>query len=342
MGKLICPNCGSEVVLPEHSTVAVGITFSEESVGTHYLNMKKEKKNMNAQERFDTLKAQGMDMSKYFILGDDLYKATSDGRLEKWVEDGKADPIAEQIISDNYVRNTKLHRRWVLAQMWSMLNYKYKGESGYDAALRSFGYGYQWSMMVEELHVLAELEKRDRDTFLQRVMFFDMVVVSNCYEDFLEKVTKHVMNLKKKKCKGVPYVTFGGKNIFVSDLSKKVYQPIVKEMNAFARCKNYEEAYKVLRRFVKNYVERYRLPWETPMCKYFKDAYKGAGAYYSLRNLVQFHNCKLHVSPVETLSGTKALEYMDSKLDEYRGEGWRYFAMMKKCIEDNNWAKDWK
>lgn len=86
MGELICPNCGGRVVLPEHSELCMGITFSKESSGTHYLNMEKENTNMNntmnmtanttkenktmtkAEMRMETLRKSGADMSKYFRI----------------------------------------------------------------------------------------------------------------------------------------------------------------------------------------------------------------------------------------------------------------------------------
>ena len=32
-----------------------------------------------------------------------------------------------------------------------------------------------------------------------------------------------------------------------------------------------------------------KLPHETPQCKAWIDAYKGAGAFYTMQNLIRFH-----------------------------------------------------
>ena len=36
-----------------------------------------------------------------------------------------------------------------------------------------------------------------------------------------------------------------------------------------------------------------------------------------------------------TYAGTEAVKFIQSKLDEYKGEGWRMFALMNKVISDN-------
>ena len=57
-----------------------------------------------------------------------------------------------------------------------------------------------------------------------------------------------------------------------------------------------------------------------------------------------FHGCVVytgkygvvHYNKTMNLSGVEAVSYLNRKLDEYKGEGWRMFALMKKVIEDNN------
>ena len=87
---------------------------------------------LSKQERIEKLNNAGINTSKYFTV--DLDNGTKIHLIID--ENGNCtqvkDPIVEQIIDDGYVRNTKLHRRFVMAQMFQMLNYvsydgKYKG-----------------------------------------------------------------------------------------------------------------------------------------------------------------------------------------------------------------------
>jgi hypothetical protein len=87
-----------------------------------------------------------------------------------------------------------------------------------------------------------------------------------------------------------------------------------------------------------------KLPYKTPKSKAWIDAYKGEGAYYTLKNLIMFHDCVVYTGKYgvfnydksANLRGTDAVAFLNRKLDEYKDEGWRMFALMKKVIKDNN------
>jgi hypothetical protein len=360
MARIYCPNCGSEVVLPETSEVGIGITISKETNGDYALpletikndnlnssklNNDKEIKTMR-DERMNVLVNAGVDTSKYFNVtlpnGDIVKMTMGDNGVPVVVTETNVtdDPILNQIIEDGYVRNTKLHRRFTMAQMFKMLNYvSYWGtDEGYDACLRNrYGYNYQFTMMLEEVRVLSKLEDRDIESFNERSHFFTKdVVVATC-EDYLEKLKAYVETLKEHKCKGVPYKKVKGQNIFVDDLDKKIYMPILRRINRIKSAKNYKDMYRELRNFNCNMLN---LDWKTRKCKAWIDAYKGNGAYYTLKNMVMYHNCNIYDVQYREAhrynAGTEAVKFIQSKLDEYAGEGWRYMAMLKKCIADNH------
>ena len=369
--KLICPNCHTEMVLPEKSELVTGITLSKETGGTHILQAdviknnnlnttklnNKENKTMNTREnRMAALNNAGVDVSKFFdvtLPNGDVVKMTMENgipvvvprvpeafeamqRFKREIQD----EILNQIIEDGYVRNTKLHRRWVMAQTFKMLNYVSwdRSESGWDASLRNnYGYMYQFSMMLEEIRVLSKLEDRDMESFNERSHFFTKdVVVATC-NDYLDKLEKHIGNQESKNCKGVPYKRVKGQNIFVEDLEKKVYSPIHSKIWSIERTNNYKELYRELKKFNDSMI---KLPWDTKKCKVWIDAFKGSGSFYTLKNLLMYHDCVLKISKHEFYRGSDAVRYVQSKLGEYKYEGWRYHAMLKKCIADNNFSFD--
>lgn len=90
--------------------------------------------------------------------------------------------------------------------------------------------------------------------------------------------------------------------------------------------------YKLLNDFMRGII---KLPYDTPKSQVWIDAFKGEGAYYTLKNLVMYHNCSI-VDGARGMDRTLAMTYLNKKLDEYKGEGWRMFALMKKVIKDNN------
>ena len=314
---------------------------------------------MNRNERMEKLNNVGIDTTKYFNL--DLPNGLKPGAKIQLVISENGEPmivadnydentvmsndyIAQQIIADGYVRNTKLHRRFVMAQMFHMLNYvSWDGrESGYTAYLRNhFDYKYTLDMMIEEVRVLGKLEKRDQESFIERSHFFTKAVVVSVLTDYLEKLKKHVDNLPSKNCKGVPYKRVKGIDIFNEDIDKKLYRPIRDRIQRVQRASSYEQMHRELVNFMRyNFV---KLPYNTRKSKAWVDAFKGEGAYYTLKNLVMFHDCTIftsHYGRFDTINnrrfdGIEAVNYLKSKLDEYKGEGWRMFALMKKVIKDN-------
>ena len=288
---------------------------------------------LNKNERMAKLNAMGVNTGKYFT-------ATLDnGTTITLIIDEHGNPIkvddvvANSIIEDGYVRNTKLHRRFVMAQMFQMLNYKsYNGRRvGYNEALKNFGIKYEFDMMLEEIRVLSKLEERDRETFVERAHFFTKDVIINTMEDYLVELEKHIGTLPEKKCKGVPYKRIKGNNIFVVDIEKKVYSPFRSDIHRIKYASSYNEIYKIVKTFMKKMIA---IPYKTPKSKAWIDAYKGEGAFYTLKNLVMFHGCGIKIDG-HMVYGAAAMSVLQKRLNEYKGEGWRMFALMKKVIADN-------
>lgn len=299
---------------------------------------------MNKNERMNVLNNAGINTGKYFNI--ELPNGLKAGSTisVKINENGEPvvmtpptkDVIAEQIVEDGYVRNTKLHRRFVMAHMFQMLNYVSwdEQEIGFDAALRNYGYDYQFKMMLEEVKVLSKLEVRDFDTFRERASFFTREVVSETCLDYVSKLKKYIDRTKTYNCKGIPYKKIRGTNIFCEDLNKRVYSKFETLAYRIKHAKNYTEMYKKLSDFNQMMI---RIPYNTSKCKEWIDAYKGEGAFYTLKNLIMFHNCWVTSEPYGTIvRGTDAMRELNMRLKDYQGEGWRMFAFMKKVIKDNN------
>ena len=291
---------------------------------------------MNKQERIEKLNNAGINTSKYFTV--DLDNGT---KIHLIVDENgkftqvKNDAIASQIIEDGYVRNTKLHRRFVMAQMFQMLKYQsYNGyDEGYHAYLNEmYSYQYTFDMMLEEVRVLSRLEARDKESFEERSHFFTQNVILDVALDYIEKLKKYVDKLPTKKCKGVPYKKIKGVNIFVEDLNKKLYIPLMNKAMCIRRAANYTYLYKHLKDFMNDMI---KLPYNTPKSKAWVDAFKGEGAYYTIKNLVMFHDCAIYTGR-DVVRTNMAMQELKYKLDEYQGEGWRMFALMKKVISDND------
>ena len=296
---------------------------------------------LNKNERMEQLKANGINVGKYFTVdldnGTKIHLIIDENGNPVRVDNKDNDPILNQIIEDGYVKNTRLFRRFVMAQMFQMLNFvSYDGkDKGYNDCLRRmYDYKYTLKMMLEEARVLSKLEVRDKETFEERAHFFDRATIAAVLEDYIVELKQYVEKLPTKKCKGVPYKKVKGVNIFVDDLDKKLYAPVRSYATQIKCAKDYNKIYHVLSNFMKTMV---KLPYNTKKSKAWIDAYKGEGAFYTLKNLVMFHDCGIITEPYKVVvRGADAVAYLAVKLDEYKGEGWRMFALMNKVIADNN------
>jgi hypothetical protein len=294
-------------------------------------------------ERINKLNAMGIDTGKYFTVNLPEGLAKNSTITLSINENGECivantngittDLIANQIIEDGYVRNTKLHRRFVMAQMFKGLNFvSWYGKSGYNEWVKIHGFKYTFNFMIEEIKVLSKLETRDLESFEERSKFFTREIIAKTMEDYIKELDCYINKSKTYNCKGLPYKKVKGKDVFVVDIDKKFYVPLRVEISRIKRAKNYKEIHQISLNFMSKMIN---LPWNTPQSKAWVDAYKGEGAFYTLKNLLMFHNCGVEINN-RMVYGAAAISVLNKKLNEYQGEGWRMFAFMKKVIKDNN------
>lgn len=312
----------------------------------------------NKEVRMEKLQAAGVNTDKYFNINlanipvDAPVKITINGveynlspsninpeqvhefNNAPWIND--EDQVASQIIEDGYVRNTKLHRRWVMAQTFNMLNsssYNHKThnyEKGWDAYVRNnLSYMYQFEMTLEELKVLSKLEDRDHETFEERRNFFTREVVVELCNSYLRQLRKYINNQKVRTCHGEPYVKLSKYgNVFVKDLNSKVYNPLQAALTSVNVCRNYTELYNAFSLFVSLIS---KLPNKTAKCPQWKDAFKGSGAFYTLKNMIMFHGITF-----EERDRDESLMDLDDRLFDYKGDYWKFHMLLKQVIADNN------
>lgn len=290
-----------------------------------------------AQERIEALRLAGVDVSHLFAMqganGGDYVASNQDGKLTI-LDDN--DPIFSYITSQGDVPNRRLFRRWVMAQMFHMLSYTpSRGQSplGVTAMIHRLGYEYQWKMLLDELRAQMKMESRDPNGFAERNRWFNNEVASVMAHHYIERLKNHVDNLHERKCKGIPYKRIHGRDIFVSDLNRKLYTPLVIAANHIKYAQNAAQLYDAVSKFNS---QRIRLRHNTSQSKTWMDAYKGAGAYFTMQNLIRFHGCLVTDDKGKRLNKSHSLDFITLKATLYKDEGWRMLAALKKMLKDNN------
>lgn len=343
MGKLICSNCGAEVVIPEHSKRISGITFSEDSIGTHYLETKENTKMGKAAERMVKMAANGMDVSKYFVAT----APNGDEKLMKWGESGVPELVPEDdtekaIMDYGYTDNKNLFKRWVMAQYFRMDR---NGE--YYQELKKRGYDYQWKVLNEMMQRLAKLEDRDPKAFNEEVQYYNKNVVLDCINHYRDNLIEYFKSMTKLKCKGIEYVNAGykygthGRCLFVADIDKVVNQKINKHINKILHSENYRDITRYLGRFMDERLISFPFYMREKMCKAFINAYTGYGAYFTLQNMIRFHGIHLtdYISGAVYDTARSSENYLTTVAAKYamNNENWRLLALLRKTAGDLNW-----
>ncbi len=347
--KVVCPKCGAEIAIPESESFVAGIAIGKNSgLGTVTLPLasdeeqpKKDTPRTSAAQKIQAMKEAGIDVSNLFAItnaegGEAIGRFENNG-ITIMADD---DPLIVAIFQRGTVPNRRLFRRWVMGQVFHMLTAKHccTGKPiGFLNALQNKGYRYSWEMLLEEIRVQAKLEVRDQENFIQRNRWFNKDVAIAMATDYIHQLEEHVKKVSKKPkhCKGNPYITLSGRHIFVKDVHKRLFVPLERCVSYIKRANNTAELYYAIRDFYQ-IVRNHYSPWDLTMSAAFKDAYKGAGGYFTMRNLIMFHGCKMRSSKGNPLAESTSLRELDKLAEAYKnGEGWRMFGAMKELISKN-------
>lgn len=302
-------------------------------------------KKTKAQMRLEALKAAGVDVSKYFPLGDDqLVKIENGAAVPVDMDDAIIDAVGKKIVEGGYVNNWKLFRRWVMSQMFHMLREMETGRWTFNEIIQRKGYEYQWDVIEREMYAQMKMIKHgDAENAGNRNFWFNGMLICEIAEDYIKKLRYYIeSNLiyknkyddkksYKHTCKGMPYIRLMNKDIFVADLEKKVYAPLKALATEMYAKDTYEDVYKAVKKFNKI---RKHLAWKTKQSDLFISAYKGSGSYYTMRNLIMFHGARFK-NGSRKMSEAKSLEKLDKLALEYSNEGWRMLGVLKQLIKDN-------
>lgn len=326
--KITCPACGTELAVAGKKA-----TIVENDVTTaRPIQLPK-----TAQERIEALRNAGVDVSCLFAMrganGGEYVASNKNGKLSI-LDD--TDPIFDYILAQGTVPNRRLFRRFVMAQMFRMLShtdFRAWNPVGVTEMIHRLGYEYQWKMVLDELHAQMKMEGRDPENFADRNRWFNVEVVSAMARDYIEQLEKHVKSLPVRKCKGIPYKHLGGRDIFVQDLHAKLYNPLRIAARHIEMAGNATQLYNAAKKF--NGL-RLKMKHDTPQSKAWVDAYKGAGAFFTMQNLIRFHGCTLIDDNGKRLDKYRSLAFLSLKAETYcYGDGWRLLALLKKMLDDN-------
>lgn len=325
--NVMCPVCGAKFQIPESEQVVSNavVIGKDSNLGNVFLRLEDDRKQQ--------LERRGIDTSKYFSIsspkGDDILMRWDDNGNPVAVDEN--DPVIAAIRKAGNVPNRRLFRRWVMAQMFRGLSFDWwpRRGKGFTAWMKAKGYHYTWKQTIEELRVQSVLARNDEENFRMRNRWFDREIAIAMCKDYIEQLKAYVDARPTHKCKGVPYKKIGSRNVFVSDIENKVFWPLrnalrkVVDVSALASPTSLYEAMRDFYRAIPLKNAHFE------QCYWWQEAFKGSGAYFTMRNLIMFHGANY--------VGCHGYKESLRKLDEYAHDcqGYEMLGALKEMIRQN-------
>jgi hypothetical protein len=333
----------------------------------------------------EQMAAKGIDVSMFFAVKDfngieNKVGMIIDNQVQILPED---DDIVMTIISGGTLRTSHLFKQHVLAKMFKMLtkyNWRtcelkkdWKGEyydfnSHFTQNLHRMGYEYQWQVLEDELYRQRAMVKHDdMDSFKEDNHWYNKELAMVMFDDYYLQFLEMVNHMQVRKCKGERYIKLYGADLplgrdkrsrhgylymeellplknkllhlgklienagTISDLCNAVHTfrvnhvPLDQQASSYQRCNIFRPT----------------------QCKLWVDAYKGYGAYFSIKNLIQFHGCVFYFHDKSHMDQQDSLHYLNTKTFELECAGYELLGALKELLRDNKFdieakQKEWR
>lgn len=344
MAEVICPNCKTSFKTSFSDEInAIYPLANEKKLGTWDLipeTIRNENKGENTMD-LGTINFKSMTQEEK----NEVLKAMGFNPFDFTNSVDKTDSVVQEIYKNGYVKNEKLHRRWITAQTLRLLGWYYGATKvegwGFlftkDEWTKNVNAKYNWTyifkMLANEYNSLAHLKGI---SFREEI--FSPNLLHIIFDDYIKCLREYFDSLRTKNCKGVPYKTIGGRDIFVSDFKKKVITPMQMffvdkiQMAINTKCSDYRRISVALKMFLERYF--IKLPNSTPLSKTWVDIFKKAGAYYTMENLVKYSGLKLvNYKTDELLNRDDSLKYLEECKSQ---QGYQLLALLKRSLEVND------
>ena len=226
MSKVYCPNCGSEILLPEKSSVGIGVTISKETKGNYALPLETVRNNnvTNQNNNVENKEIETMNNNMNGMNGFDMEALAKMVAAQLSGQNVQTQTVAQNAPKVNvsqlndveatdrnhwaensqfygkeicgYAYNPYMIRRFLPSQFNQLIN-KYNGNV-HKAITKEYPYMYSVKYTLEEVRKLAMLQKRDKIAFDERKYVFALNQCKKIFVEYIDAVIKHLNNEANK------------------------------------------------------------------------------------------------------------------------------------------------
>ena len=293
----VCPCCGKTLVVT--SAISDAVNHTETKSDKTYFTKK--------------LQERGINTDKYFSVTYD--GVTADDKTAE-------DEIAEQIQSDGYVNNQHLFRRWVFAQYAHME----LAEGGYNHQVANLSTQYMLDVMTNEFYAQSKMAD-DEEYLAERKMFFNKNLLYSVIVNYRNAIHRAINEAERHTDRnGDKYCVICKTRVYINrvcDFIRPLNQGLdIVNSNPYQAMLDVKN-FCIARKFNMKY-----LPVE------FEEAYKKAGAFYSLKNLFLFHDCHIIDDDDTILTGEDAVKYITEIVPHMCG--YKMVGILRDVLKQND------
>lgn len=334
--KVICQNCGAEIIIPNHEHNVAGVAIGKDSgLGTVVLPTVGGVKDVDPLGQLTAAVGGNADVLSALMT------------------------IVNKIDEGGYLDVDGIVRRWIPSQCLQMVY----SQEGFHEALKSRGYDYSWKVLVDELKKQCKFYiDKDFDELNDRNRWYNYKVAADMAREYIEILQDYVGQLREHSHKGRMYKNVKcawmnkGQGIHLGELPA-FWNKLWNAQREISSAKTPCTLYDAVARF-NNLRQQIRFtPKGEKISASFTNAYKAAGCYYTMKDLIMFEGCLMKVyadgdtySPYCYKSARKFVEKEESlkALDRAANEvastitctGYMMLGLLKDFLDYNNFDFD--
>lgn len=207
-----------------------------------------------------------------------------------------------QLMADGNIFNPYIHRRFLPSRFLQMTY----SSRGYNNCLDDYGYNYAIRTIVKEVKKLALLERIDKTAFDERSKFFTINAVKKIIQRYSDDYAKYASQKKEK------------------DYYQKESDLLISANKCVQNARTYGELANALNVYLP------KISYKVGKSAEFNKTYKAAGAFYTIKHLIMFENCKFN-----GLGQKESLAVLNQYTDET--EQYKLSAILDRLIKESNY-----
>lgn len=224
--------------------------------------------------------------------------------------------IIDTIENSGYLNVNGIVRRWIPSQCLNMIF----SEEGFHQQLKNRKYNYSWKVLIDESKIQRKLYlKQDFSELSDRQRWYNAELAYKMAEHYIQSLKDRILLYVDSK-ETIPFQT--------------LINILTETKNSIQKANNCEDLYKAVIEFNR---KRPKLSFSSKplqMCPEFINAYKAAGAYYTIKDLIMFENCCFPNTTTE-----ESLNILEDKVKTYAPiceNGYKLLGLLKEFLKINN------